>query len=141
MVQLERTDIDSTIDNKLLIQLTNDDSKAIEPDEERISKIISIANDTIDDALRGQYPLPLQQKSSVLTDIGNEIAIYNIYKIRNRNKLPDDIKTNYQNALSMLDDYSKGRKTLDIITSVIKPVSIRVNSRSQKFTQEILSKY
>ena len=140
-MQLERNDIDSKIENKLLVQLTNDDPKAYLADEDRITKIIELANSMIDDALRGQYTLPLVAKHRVLTEIGIEISIYNFYLIRNRSKMPEDVRTNYQSALKMLDDYSKGYKKLDIPTGEITPVSIKKNYRQQKFTQDILSRY
>lgn len=140
MKQLERIDIDSKIDRKILTQLTNDDPHAINPNEDRIIKIIDLSNSLIEDALRNQYPIPLNNKHKVLTEIGIEVSIYNFYLIRSRNKLTDDVKTSYQNALKLLEDYSRGRKALQGETSE-KLNSIITNSRTSKFNNLSLKNY
>lgn len=140
MEQVAISDIESSIDVKTLTMLTNDNPQATEPDWDRISKLIDLSNNLIDDALRNQYPVPLKNKHSVLAGIGSEICIYNIYLIRNRHKVTEDIKNNYQNALRLLDDYSKGKKVLSGELSE-SPSAIKVNQRTKVFSSDVLSRY
>ena len=49
-----------------LVQLTNDEPRATEPNGDVVQAAIRYACDLVDGYLRGRYPLPLQQVPTVL---------------------------------------------------------------------------
>ena len=49
-----------------LVQLTNDEPRATEPDMAVVDEAIRYASDLVDGYLRGRYPLPLKSVPTVL---------------------------------------------------------------------------
>lgn len=134
----DRDDILNRITYADLVQLTNDEPTAKLIDEDKLSGIISLANTIVDSYLRGRYDLPLAIADEDLTDIACSLAIFKIYELRYRNLMPDSIQRSWEQAISRLKDYQSGKKKLDTGTIASRPSYIRTNSRTQKFTSDLL---
>ena len=83
-------DLLTRIDEKVLINLSNDTFPAESPNLERINETIEIADDIINSALRNKYSLPLKNVPKIITQISADIVIYRLYSRR-----PQDIPKNY----------------------------------------------
>lgn len=134
---LTQNDIELRVDYGQLVHLTNDDPDATSIDTEKIDTIIHYTNSLIDDSLRGRYELPLSISSPSLNEIAISIAIYKLYELRNRTKMPESLVQSYENALSMLKEYRDGKKLLEY-DGEVRPRYHIVNNREQIFKREIL---
>lgn len=129
---IERQDIDNVVDEKTLIQLTNDDPRAVECYEPKIVSIIDYVNELINDNLRGRYNLPLSIIPSTIKEIAKSIAKYKLYELRDKNS-DKNIKS-FEIAMQNLKDYRDGKILIEDY-SPTQPISnnITTNYREKKF--------
>lgn len=133
-------DILSRVTNADLVQLTNDVPTATTIDTPKLSGIVTLANSIVDSYLRGRYELPLAITDINLTDIACSLAIYKIYELRFRNSMSESIQKSWEQAIARLKDYQSGITLLDTGTVESRPGYIKINSRTQKFTQDIFDR-
>lgn len=93
-----------------LVQLTNDEPRATEPNAEVVQAAIAYACDLVDGYLRGRYPLPLQSVPTVLPPLVINIARHFLHSRRiNRADFPKVLGTSYTATLKMLEMIRDGK--------------------------------
>jgi len=98
----------------------------------RIDEQITAADDEIDSYLRGRYDLPLASVPGRIKQISKDIAIYNLYKRRQRDSMPDSIVSIYKERLKELEKIRSGKIDLGIESTEVKSSSgiFRTNKKS-----------
>jgi phage gp36-like protein len=152
----------STIDsvkNKMalrtLLELLNDESRlddAIDltnPSDLitiRFNQAASDAKEEIDPCLRARYALPLANVPKLITAISDDITIYNIYKRRMMDNMPESILAMYKNTVKIREQIQKG--TLDLGIEKISDTQVnagefRVNktASSKIFNDDMWSRH
>ena len=87
-----------------LVQLTNDEPRATEPDMAVVDEAIRYASDLVDGYLRGRYPLPLKSVPTVLPPLCINIARHFLHSRRiNRADFPKTLETAYNATLKTLE--------------------------------------
>lgn len=93
-----------------LVQLTNDEPRATEPNDEVVQAAIRYACDLVDGYLRGRYPLPLQSVPTVLPPLVINIARHFLHSRRiNRADFPKVLETSYNATLKTLEYIRDGK--------------------------------
>lgn len=93
-----------------LVQLTNDEPRATEPNAEVVQAAIAYACDLVDGYLRGRYPLPLQSVPTVLPPLVINIARHFLHSRRiNRADFPKVLETSYNATLKTLEYIRDGK--------------------------------
>lgn len=93
-----------------LVQLTNDEPRATEPNDEIIQAAIAYACDLVDGYLRGRYPLPLQDVPTVLPPLCINIARHYLHSRRlNRADFPKVLETAYNATIKALEQIRDGK--------------------------------
>lgn len=93
-----------------LVQLTNDEPRATEPNNEIIQAAIAYACDLVDGYLRGRYPLPLQDVPTVLPPLCINIARHYLHSRRlNRADFPKVLETAYNATIKALEQIRDGK--------------------------------
>ena len=100
------------IDEKVLINLSNDDFPSNEINTTRVEETIQIADDIINNALRNRYSLPLQTVPPIITQISADITIYRLYSRRVQD-IPQNYIKNFEQAITLLKELQLGIKTLE----------------------------
>ncbi|MBQ9688248.1 DUF1320 domain-containing protein [bacterium] len=100
------------IDEKVLINLSNDDFPSNEINTTRVEETIQIADDIINSALRNRYSLPLQTVPPIITQISADITIYRLYSRRVQD-IPQNYIKNFEQAITLLKELQLGIKTLE----------------------------
>jgi len=109
MAYSDLEDLKTYMPERHLVQLTDQDD-VNEIDEELVDDAILRADNTIDAYLRGRYPVPVTGTVPLeIQDISTKIASYNLYRKNMQLTLPDAIKDEYKQAISMLKDIQAGR--------------------------------
>lgn len=98
----------------ILVQLSNDDPRAVEPDSEVVETAIRIACERIDAALRSRYVLPLQDVPTSLFLYAECLARYWLYGRRPETKMPDTVKENWKWAVGELEKIQNGKLHLGL---------------------------
>ena len=80
----------------------------------RIITAITDADAEIDSYLSSRYPMPLPSTPSIVKQLSRDIAIYNLYKRRNREDIPESISEIYKMSLKMLEKIQAGKMNLGI---------------------------
>ena len=80
------------------------------PDADVIEEALADASSLIDGYVATKYPLPLTQTPPLLKTWATSIAIYLLHRFG----APDHIRTDYEDALSGLEDVAAGRVTLPV---------------------------
>lgn len=98
----------------------------------RINEQITAADDEIDSYLRGRYDLPLASVPGRIKQISKDIAIYNLYKRRQRDSMPDSIVAIYKERLKELDKIRSGGIDLGVESTEVKSSSgvFKTNKKS-----------
>ena len=91
-----------------LVQLTNDEPRATEPNDDVVQAAVRYACDLADGYLRGRYPLPLQQVPTVLP------RHYLHSRRINRADFPKVLETSYAATLKTLEQIRDGKIHLGI---------------------------
>lgn len=98
-----------------LVQLTNDEPRATEPNDDVVQAAVRYACDLADGYLRGRYPLPLQQVPTMLPPLCINIARYYLHSRRiNRADFPKVLETSYAATLKTLEQIRDGKIHLGI---------------------------
>ncbi|MDP8080243.1 gp436 family protein [Phocoenobacter skyensis] len=127
----------SSFSKTILVQLSNDSSRATEVDEQIINQAIEIASERIDAALRSRYQLPLSEPCTMLETYALNLARHWLYSRRPEMKLPETIKENYNTTIKELDQIANGRLHLglkqiqgdDDLTPDVSEFKVKANKR------------
>ena len=104
MAYCTKTDILENVDEAVLIQLT-DETGTGSVDDDRINKAIEKADAKIN-SYCGAYKLPFDPVPSVIKSLSEDIAIYNLFKLKQA--VPEDLVKAYDDAVKFLKDIQKG---------------------------------
>lgn len=115
---IKANSIISSFSKAILIQLSNDNSRATEVDETIINQAIEIACERIDAALRSRYQLPLTKSSTMLETFALNLSRHWLYSRRPEMKLPETIKESYKQTISELDQIANGKLHLGLKTLI-----------------------
>jgi len=100
-----------------LVQLTNDEPRATEPNAEIVQTAIGYACDLVDGYLSGRYPLPLATTPTILPPLCINIARHFLHSRRiNRADFPKTLETAYQATLKTLEQIRDGKIHIGIDT-------------------------
>mgnify|MGYP002620052532 FL=1 len=109
-------DLCSRVDEKVLINLTNDKAPFTSVNEDIVNENIEIATDLVNSSLRNKYKLPLRAVPKIITQVTADIVIYRLYSRRPQD-VPKNYQQNYEYALSILKDIQSGSKVLELPSS------------------------
>ena len=98
----------------ILVQLSNDDPKATEPNDEIVKMAIRYADERIDAALRSRYTLPLEEVPTTLFLYAECLARYWLYGRRPETKMPDVVKENFKWTVGELEKIQTGKLHLGL---------------------------
>lgn len=138
-----RNDIGNAIPEMTLIQLSNDDPAAMQPNEGVIEDGVRQAEELVDGYLRGRYNLPLDPVPTVLRDAVVYLARHWLYQRRPEGVLPDAVKDSRKDTIKLLESIRDGVVTLGMPTgqAAPEPGEIRVRSRPQQFSSDLWEGY
>ena len=112
MSYIVQSDLLGQISNAQLIQLT-DDAKTGAVDTTKITQAIDGAESEVDGYVATKYTVPVAAPvPQLVKELSIDIAIYRLY--RRRQRIPDDVKKAYDDAIARLKDIAKGLLTLGI---------------------------
>ena len=104
-------DLKTYMPERDLVQLTDQDG-VNEIDAEIVDDAILRADNMIDTYLRGRYPAPITGTvPQEIKDISTKLAAYNLYRKNMQTTLPDPVKMERSDAMSMLKDIQSGKLT------------------------------
>ena len=117
MAYCTKNDILTRIDEKVLVNLTNDipkygDNLPTEVNESILSQMIEISDDMINASLRNRYTLPLNTTPKIINQISADITIYRLYARRPQD-VPKNYQKNFEDAIQLLKEFQNGSKILD----------------------------
>ncbi|UVK85228.1 DUF1320 domain-containing protein [Pseudomonas sichuanensis] len=138
-----RSDIGNAIPELTLVQLSNDDPAAMQPNESVIEEAVRQAEELVDGYLRGRYVLPLDPVPTVLRDAVVYLARHWLYQRRPEGTLPDAVKDSRKDTIKLLESIRDGVVTLGMPSGQIapEPGEIRVRARRQQFGDETWGGY
>lgn len=102
-------DIEDQVDERRLVQLTDDDGSGIVASE-RVDRAISDASDEIDGYVGTRYGVPLSPAPPILRKFAVDIAVYNLYA--RRDNIPEIRSVRYQAAIQFLRQVALGKISL-----------------------------
>lgn len=109
MAYLVRADLLDRLSEQQLVQLT-DDAKSGVADETRITAAMAQAEAEIDGYVAVKYAVPVVPAPQLLKVFAVAIAAKNLYGRRQR--VPDNVRAEYDDAIAKLKDIAKGVMTL-----------------------------
>lgn len=138
-----RADIGKAIPEMTLVQLSNDDSAAMEPNEDVIEDSVRQAEELVDGYLRGRYDLPLNPVPTVLRDAVVYLARHWLYQRRPEGALPDAVKDSRKDTIKLLESIRDGVVTLGMPggQAAPEPGEIHVRARRQQFGGDLWERY
>lgn len=138
-----RADIGKAIPELTLLQLSNDDPAAMEPNEGVIEDGVRQAEELVDGYLRGRYDLPLDPVPTVLRDAVVYLARHWLYQRRPEGALPDAVKDSRKDTIKLLESIRDGVVTLGMPSgqATPEPGEIRVRARPQQFGGDLWGRY
>ena len=111
-------DVSKQIPDATLKMLTQDDPSDPDYSLSIVNDAIADASEKIDAALRGRYPLPLSEPSTLLKSIAVDLVRHQLYMRRpDGGELPDGVVRSYKTANDNLKAIAKGELSLGIKTS------------------------
>lgn len=110
----------SSFSQRTITQLSNDDSRATEPNLSVVEQALKIASERIDLSLRSRYVLPLKEDCTLLNSYCLDIARHWLYNRRPEMKMPESVQATYKLALSELDKVADGKLHLGLRTVEIE---------------------
>lgn len=112
---ISRDDVTLGLAKSELVQLTNDDPFATEPDEAVLAHSIEYACELADGYLMGRYTLPLDPAPSMLRHLCTDIARHWLHRRRiNAADFPKPLEAAYSNAIKILEQIRDGKIQLGI---------------------------
>lgn len=138
-----RADIGNAIPEITLIQLSNDDPAAEQPNENVIGDGVRQAEELVDGYLRGRYNLPLDPVPTVLRDAVVYLARHWLYQRRPEGAMPDPVKDSRKDTIKLLESIRDGVVTLGMPTgqAAQEPGEIKVRARRSQFTADQWERY
>ena len=138
-----RVDIGNAIPEITLIQLSNDDPAAQQPNENVIGDGVRQAEELVDGYLRGRYNLPLDPVPTVLRDAVVYLARHWLYQRRPEGMMPDPVKDGRKDTIKLLESIRDGVVTLGMPTgqAAPEPGEMRVRARRPQFTNDHWERY
>lgn len=138
-----RTDIGNSIPELTLLQLSNDDPAAEQPNESVIEDGVRQAEELVDGYLRGRYVLPLDPVPTVLRDAVVYLTRHWLYQRRPEGVVPDAVKDSRKDTIKLLESIRDGVVTLGMPTgqAAPEPGEVRVRSRRKQFTDDVWKGY
>ncbi|AIC20207.1 hypothetical protein EY04_15235 [Pseudomonas chlororaphis] len=138
-----RADIGKAIPELILLQLSNDDPAAMEPNEDVIEDGVRQAEELVDGYLRGRYDLPLDPVPTVLRDAVVYLARHWLYQRRPEGALPDAVKDSRKDTIKLLESIRDGVVHLGMPggQAAPEPGEIRVRARRQQFSGDLWERY
>ena len=138
-----RADIGNAIPEITLIQLSNDDPAAEQPNENVIGDGVRQAEELVDGYLRGRYNLPLDPVPTVLRDAVVYLARHWLYQRRPEGAMPDPVKDSRKETIKLLESIRDGVVTLGMPTgqAAPEPGEIKVRARRSQFTADQWERY
>lgn len=91
-----------------ILQQMTDDNDTDEIDHEKLDYAIEQASNVIDSYLRGRYALPLTTVPAEIVDLCTKLSAYYLFKRSLPETIPEALKTDYRECISMLRDIQKG---------------------------------
>jgi len=112
MPYIVQADLLSQLSNAQLIQLT-DDNKTGSVDADKVTRAIVEAEAEVNGYIATKYAVPLAAPvPDLVKQLAIDVAIYRLY--RRRQRVPDDVRTAYEDAVNKLEGIAKGLVTLGI---------------------------
>lgn len=138
-----RADIGNAIPEITLIQLSNDDPAAQQPNENVIGDGMRQAEELVDGYLRGRYNMPLDPVPTVLRDAVVYLARHWLYQRRPEGMMPDPVKDSRKDTIKLLESIRDGVVTLGMPTgqAAPEPGEIKVRARRPQFTDDRWERY
>lgn len=138
-----RDDIGRAIPELTLVQLSNDDPAAEQPNDNVIEDAVRQAEELVDGYLRGRYDLPLNPVPTVLRDAVVYLARHWLYQRRPEGALPDAVKDSRKDTIRLLESIRDGVVTLGMPSgqAAPEPGEIRVRARHQQFGGDLWGRY
>ena len=97
---IQAQDLTEVVSEVVLVQLSNDNTRATEVDYAVLNKACEYATETVDGYLRSRYLLPLNDVPTLVRNICLQLARYWLYSRRPEGKgFPDNVKETYSQAL------------------------------------------
>ena len=127
-----------------LANLTNDDRKTAEINENIVNSAAVYADELINAYLRNKYKLPLKTIPQLIINIASDIAAFRLYT-RRPLKMPEHIKERYDAAIKILTNIKKEEMLLDLpaehpeaeMTPAAKMAVTNKNKDSKKFNDRV----
>ncbi|EXI62224.1 hypothetical protein MHD_10265 [Mannheimia granulomatis] len=101
-------DLTQAFSKTTIVQLSNDDHRATEPNDAVLQQAVQSAGERIDSALRSRYRLPLSEVPTLIRDHGLYLARYWLYARRPGTAMPKEVKETYTQAIKELEQIAKG---------------------------------
>lgn len=125
-------DIKAQVQEKILVQLSNDDIGGdidlVQINPDIVNQCILTADSYIDSKLRIRYELPLNPVPDEIKSISVTLTKYHLYKRRFQTRVPQGIQDEFKSADKRLDEIVKGSMALGVQSSKEAPrMTIRCN--------------
>lgn len=134
------TDLIAAESETALIQLT-DDGGSGSVDEAVAAGAIATATDEIDARLRGRVTVP-DPAPDMIRLIAVELTIWNLYRRRFSNNMPDAMLSRRNQALADLDRVAKGEIRITDEQAVAKvAASVGVKTRDRIFNDDLMGRF
>lgn len=112
MSYIVQADLLSQLSGAQLIQLT-DDNKTGVVDTDKVTRAIAEAEAEVNGYIATKYSVPVASPvPDLVKQLAIDVAIYRLY--RRRQRVPDDVRTAYEDAVKKLEGIAKGLVTLGI---------------------------
>jgi phage gp36-like protein len=140
---LEKTSLYAKIPERDVIGLT-DDKGLGKVDTDVVAAAIADADAEIDSYAGGRYDVPLFPVPGIIQSVSEEITIHNLYA-RTR-KIPDAVRTRYEDAVKFLLNVAKGIARLDdgageTLAAADDDIQTTTPKSYRRFTRESLDGY
>lgn len=112
MSYISLTDILNRVSENELIRLTTNSATATSVAATPVNEAIEDAEGEIDSYIGKRYSVPLSDVPKVIVRHAVSIAVYYLYSSKGTGRNDDNIKDNYDNAITFLKDVATGRAVL-----------------------------
>jgi len=136
-------DVQASLDERVLLWLTNDNDAATTVDTDIIDEAIRDADATIDAYCRKRYTVPFDPVPDKVRALSRTIAIYTLYSRKGINDGPEQtVRDNYKDAIAFLKDVSAGRAEIVEGSAPTAPSNrVSARSRTKIFSESDLEKF
>ncbi|MDD7568296.1 MAG: DUF1320 domain-containing protein [[Actinobacillus] rossii] len=112
---IKAQDLTEVMSERSLIELTNDNTRPTEINQDIAQKACQHATETVDGYLRSRYVTPLNQVPTIVRNICLQLARYWLYSRRPDGKgFPDNVKETHSQALKDLERIQNGKLHLGL---------------------------